>query len=259
MAATPPTRRALFVGIDYEGSSSQLRGCSQDVMTTRQLLKYTPQNSVTLADDPRVPDIVDEPTNCRIIAYMKDLADSKADRIFFHYSGHGSYTTDYQADENDKRDELIVTSDFVRMSDDVINDLLFNRLAPTSKCLALFDSCFSGTVADLRFRMGAFGYDLSENATDTTVADAIVISGCTDKQTSADAFIDGKAQGAMTAAFKAAFEATNGGKVTPRAFVLKMRDWLAERKYPQIPQLSYSRKNADQTGTVADYLAVPPS
>ena len=68
----------------------------------------------------------------------------------------------------------------------------------------------------------------------------IMISGCKDNQTSADAYIkDGpyyEYQGAMTASFLANYS----DSISYRVLITKMRDWLKKGNYKQIPQLSTS-------------------
>jgi hypothetical protein len=70
----------------------------------------------------------------------------------------------------------------------------------------------------------------------------IALSGCRDNQTSADAYIDNKAQGAMTWAFLKALN--NNQTTTWRQLLTNIRTILSNTKlYDQIPQLSYSNIN----------------
>jgi hypothetical protein len=63
-----------------------------------------------------------------------------------------------------------------------------------------------------------------------------MISGCTDQQTSADAFINKTAQGAMTWSFIESVK--NNPKLTWRELIKSMRNLLKKSNYEQIPQLS---------------------
>ena len=103
----------------------------------------------------------------------------------------------------------------------------------------LFDCCFSGSILDLKYQyLDSLNYDnYTENnkATDTP-GNVIMISGCTDKQTSADAFINNISQGAMTWSF---IESINSNsKLSWKQLIQNMRKLLTNSRYTQIPQLS---------------------
>lgn len=74
----------------------------------------------------------------------------------------------------------------------------------------------------------------------STVADCIQFSGCRDSQTSADANIGGEATGAMSWAFRTAFD-EGGPKQTYVALLTRIRALLT-KKYSQVPQMSSGRK-----------------
>ena len=73
-----------------------------------------------------------------------------------------------------------------------------------------------------------------------------MISGCSDYQTSADAFIDNKANGAMTwSLLKSLKEKPN---CTGRELLKTMRELLKISNYNQIPQFSSGKfENIDTT------------
>jgi len=77
-------------------------------------------------------------------------------------------------------------------------------------------------------------YDVKVPAVNSTV---VYISGCRDNQTSADAYINGQAQGAMTWSFLSAI------KSSPATFTLGLLQDLMRAKlqglYTQVPQLSF--------------------
>lgn len=117
-----------------------------------------------------------------------------------------------EQEEIDNRDETIVPCDFERrgqITDDVLRKRLVDALPEGSKMTAFFDSCHSGTVLDLRYNWT--DADASSrnpviaksehNAIPTSKAQVLMLSGCLDNQTSADAFIDNKFCGATTQAF----------------------------------------------------------
>jgi len=76
--------------------------------------------------------------------------------------------------------------------------------------------------------------------TKSTHADVICFSGCKDKQTSADATIDGKATGAMSYALIQCLSRDHG-KITYTNLLRQMRRTLSG-KYSQVPMLSAGRK-----------------
>lgn len=70
-----------------------------------------------------------------------------------------------------------------------------------------------------------------------TKADIVMISGCMDKQTSADAFEAGRNIGAMSHALHVVLKA-HKYKISHRNLVNNLRTWLKRKGYDQIPQIS---------------------
>jgi hypothetical protein len=76
---------------------------------------------------------------------------------------------------------------------------------------------------------------LNEKNADTT-CNVVMISGCLDKQTSTDAYINNKSQGAMTWSF---LESLNTNpNMTWKELTQSMRSLLSKSQFQQIPQLS---------------------
>lgn len=84
-------RKALLIGINYFGQTSQLRGCINDVKNMSTYLNgnfgYAREDMVILTDDQRNP--MSQPTHQNILRAMHWLVkDAKPnDSLFFHYSG----------------------------------------------------------------------------------------------------------------------------------------------------------------------------
>ena len=245
--ATPAIKRkkkALLIGINYNG---QLQGCINDVNDIKAVLcnKYAFDlgNIRLLTDDAAIP-IEQQPTRITILAaFTKLLKDGEAgDLLFFAYSGHGSYTLDRNNDDTGGYDEMIIPSDFKGILDDELKQLIQTYLKKNVTLFALFDSCFSGTVLDLKYQYldSLDNNNFTENSNEAeTTGNVIMISGCTDQQTSADAYIDKKYQGAMTWSFIATVNAqAAGGSITWRDLLLKMRNALKTSQFAQLPQLS---------------------
>jgi hypothetical protein len=103
----------------------------------------------------------------------------------------------------------------------------------------MFDSCFSGSMLDLKYQyLDSLNYDnYTENEKQLeTTGNVFMISGCTDKQTSADAVINNNACGAMTWSFLEAAKEKTG--CTWRELIKSMRDKLKLSEFDQIPQFS---------------------
>ena len=234
-------RAALLIGINYTGTINELYGCINDTKNVQDLLKnkYNFTN-VTLLND----NTPEKPTKQNILNGLQKLLSNteSGDTVFFMYSGHGTCTFDLNNDEKDGQDELIVPIDATTINtcilDDDLNRVVRNTLKPGVKLLALFDSCFSGTILDLRY---TYGYPDNTNEPET-IGDVYMISGCTDQQTSADtvAPINGKeiASGAMTYAFLKIIEETT----IMSDLVVKMQTFLKANGYSQCPLLSSGKK-----------------
>ena len=234
-------QRALLVGINYLGTSNELYGCINDTKNVQDLLKnkYNFTNVTVLTDETQ-----DKPTKQNILNGLQTLLSdtNSGDTAFFMFSGHGTCTTDFNNDEKDGQDEIIVPIDATSIAtciiDDDLNKLVRATLKPGAKLVALFDSCFSGTVLDLRYTYGS-----PDNTNEAeTVGDVYMISGCTDQQTSMDtvAQINGKemSTGAMTHAFLTIIKDTT----IMGDLIEKMQAFLKDNGYQQRPLLSSGKK-----------------
>jgi hypothetical protein len=232
-------KKALLIGINYTGTQNELYGCINDVNCIKErIIKegFTDKNINIITDLTSK-----KATRRNILTEFKNLLlNSQAgDLLVFVYSGHGSYTIDRNRDEKNGYDEMIVSCDLQGILDDELKSLIQTYLKTDVTLFALFDSCFSGSVLDLKYQyLDSLNYDTyTENSKDLeTVGNVFMISGCTDQQTSADAIINGKANGAMI------WSLLEGLKQKPicswRELVKSMRDLLKKSQYTQIPQFS---------------------
>ena len=98
-------RKALLIGINYRGTSSELRGCWNDVDNMKQFIMqragYQPEDMVILTDRDTDPRSI--PTRQNMTAAMQWLVRGAqpGDALFFHYSGHGGQAKATQGDEAD--------------------------------------------------------------------------------------------------------------------------------------------------------------
>jgi hypothetical protein len=230
-------KKALLIGINYIGTSNELYGCINDITAIKDRLTNQGFSNVSVMTDytPK------RPTRLNILDEFKKLLINcqSGDLLFFSYSGHGSYTSDRNSDEVDGRDEMIVACDLQGILDDEFKSLIQSYLKPDVTLVALFDSCFSGSVLDLKYQyLDTLNYErYTENSkTLDTSGNVIMISGCTDNQTSADAFINNKSNGAMTWSLLESLK--SNPEYSWRELVKNMRMLLKTSQFTQIPQIS---------------------
>jgi hypothetical protein len=230
-------KKALLIGINYTDTSNELYGCINDVTNVKERISNQGFTDITVLTDLTTK----KATRNNILEEFKNLLTNskEGDLLFLLYSGHGSYVLDKNGDEKTGYDQLIVPCDFNAILDDELKSLIQTHLKTDVTLFAMFDSCFSGSVLDLRYQyMDSVNYDkfTENNKQLETKGDVFMISGCSDYQTSADAFINNKATGAMTWSLLEALKQTP--KCSWRELVIKMRDLLQTSQYDQIPQFS---------------------
>lgn len=255
--------RALLIGINYAGTDAELNGCINDVKNINSYLSKTfdprPADIHILTEDD--PNPRNHPTKANILRELGWLVGEGRNtrrkmNLFLHYSGHGSYMYDRSKDEEDGRDETICPLDYEdsgMISDDDFREIVVDPLKNCSKVkmTVLLDCCHSGTGFDLHYnyrivpsdKKGVHFYQIGQDKNyGKTKCKIVLFSGCEDKQYSADALIGGIYQGAMTHAFlKVLGDFTKSGrKLTYKKCISTIQDYLKDRDYEQIPQLSSS-------------------
>jgi len=231
-------KKALLIGCNYTGTQHKLNGCINDVNNIRDRLskKYLFEDITTMTDKTEV-----KPTKNNIVEGLKNLLSNNnpGDILFFSFSGHGTNTIDTSGDEKDGRDEMLVPLDMDCISDDEIKSIIQTHLNKDVTLFALIDCCHSGSILDLRYQYSNNDSDntISNNQGNyNTIGNVIMISGCMDKQTSADAYISSNFQGAMTWSFLKAIK--ENSSICWRDLIVNMRSLLKKSKYTQIPMLS---------------------
>ena len=235
--ASTPNKKAVLIGINYLKTKNQLNGCINDVTDVRDFL-LGKGFTINLISDltPK------KPTRSTILAEFKNLLQNSiaGDVLYFMFSGHGNTQKDINNDEASGKDQLILPVDLLPIVDDELKSMINLYLQKGVTLIALFDSCFSGTVLDLKYQyFDSLNYDKAtiHNNDSQTKCKVFMISGCTDKQTSADALINNKYNGALTWAYLEALK-KNSSILTWRGLVKTMRDNLKSNGYSQIPQFS---------------------
>ena len=230
-------KKALLIGINYINTPHQLYGCIDDTARMKDLLTTYGFNDFKIITDlTRI-----KPTKDNILNEIKNLlANAKSgDVLFLYYSGHGSYTFDRNKDETDGKDEMLFSLDLKGVLDDELKSILQTNLKNDITLVAMFDSCHSGTMLDLKYNyLDSNNYDnYSENEkVSECQGNVIMISGCMDSQTSDEAVIDNKNQGALTWSFIDCINKTPN--CSWRELLKQMRGLLKNKGFTQIPQLS---------------------
>jgi len=247
-------RKAVSVGINYLGHrQGVLSSCINDSDTFIDLLThefgYNVQEIRQLRDDhpQRMP------TRRNITTALRWLVEGAApdDHLFFHYSGHGSQQVDPTGDERDGRDATLVPCDYQQngmLADDELRSLLVSPLPKGVRLTCVLDCCHGGSAMGLPFQvvLAADGQSVevrkkpSKLVGVSSKADVVMISGCMDRQTSAEvgAGTAGNSQpaGAMSTAFKSVITADPGASY--HRLITQMRAFLKNREFPQVPQLT---------------------
>jgi len=269
-------KRALLVGINpyKKPHINKLNGCVSDVLNIRDALKtfYGFENSGirVLTDDRAEKDAILDRLN-DLVHGARD-----GDPIVFHYSGHGSQVRDRDGDElADSMDELICPYDMdwdgTFITDDDLAAIL-EKLPEGTPMEVLLDCCHSGTgirklmglatlistrngaqeevwgssqprytppPIDMICRSEGEEKDLSINRlllTNQYLSKPVLWAGCRSDQTSADAFIEGKYNGAFTFYLCQNIRKAEG-KISRAELIKRMREDLKLGSYDQIPQL----------------------
>jgi hypothetical protein len=204
----------------------------------------------------------------------------KGDVLVLHYSGHGSNVPDADGDEADSRDETLCPTD-LDWKNPFTDDWLrrtFDGLRDGVSLTVIMDCCHSGTNtraiappdAPVKQRYLPSPWDLvaaesgrrlrgraapglrrsspaARRRQDVVNAELpeVLITGCRDTQTSADAFIDGAYTGALSYALVQAMR-SSGGRITYRQLHERAATLLKKKRFEQVPQLEGRAARFDQ-------------
>ena len=211
--------KALLVGIDAYPPPNQLHGCINDIKDMTQYL--IAERGFNAADIETVTD--KQATTANILAALEAFVTSlkPGDRALFHYSGHGAQMPTKTSGEPDGLDEVICPVDFDWSSRHAIRDDQFNRLfakVPNGvEFVWVSDSCHSGNLERDVLPAGQKAREITpppkiaerieelrnggtrlRRLTAPSRLHVALISGCKSTQTSADATIHGRGNGAAT-------------------------------------------------------------
>lgn len=272
-------KRAVLIGINhYQIPGSDLRGCVNDVKNLQQTLTthygFSTQDLTALTDE--------QATKKAMQKAIQKLVGSgkKGDVLLLHYSGHGANVPDDNGDEADHRDEILCPTD-LDWNDPLRDDWLrktFDTLRAGVSLTVIMDCCHSGTNTraitppdepikerylpcpldlmatesgralrgKLRGQMGRAARG-KKRKSDIVHADIpeLLITGCRDTQTSADAKIGGAFNGALTYYVVESIKKASG-KLTYRELHQQTAERLKTNGYDQVPQLEGQRTSFDR-------------
>ena len=274
-------KRALLIGINkYQVPGADLRGCVNDVKDlSAALIKFYnfKKSDITELLDKAATQKAIKDGITKLVRGAKE-----GDVIVLHYSGHGSNVPDdaNNRDEADGRDEILCPTD-LNWDDPLRDDWLrttFDSLPAGVNFTIIMDCCHSGTntrailppdvKVKQRYLPSPWGLAAAESGRslpkkvtselrrskrssrkkrDIVNAELpeVLITGCRDTQTSADAFINGRFNGALTFALVDAIR-KGKGRLTYRQLHDRAAAVLKTRKFEQVPQLEGRTSRLDE-------------
>lgn len=255
--------KALLVGINRY-KDAPLNGCVNDIHDMANLLadkyKFKEDNIRLIADN--------RADTYGIIKRLWWLVDvNPGDRVFFQFSGHGTqYPTRDGRHELDGLLEVICPFDFNWSEDKMVTDkkfvAIFTKIPKRVRFTWVSDCCHSGDLTrsiakeprhprmypqpvDIAWRNRGLknkGIVTATRAMSGGQLDVGFISGCQSNQTSADACIHGRWNGALTY-----YLIRNLKKLPVKSSLKKIRTAVAndlkKNRYTQRPQVEGSRIN----------------
>lgn len=264
--------RALLVGIDEYQSHPGLKGCVNDVVLVRDVLK-----THLGFDNTQIRVIVNHRATKGAILYRLEALIGSAepgDILFFYFAGHGSQIRDRGVRDElvDHLDEIICPYDFdwdsrTFIVDDELEEL-FSEVPEDVLIEVFLDSCFwgAGTRDSLapslgqdfaRVRFLAPPVDLAARAegdeerldvhyfTEQLLAENRVLwAASREGETSAEVELEGRVNGVFTyygsQLVVSEIDAIVSGAYRRDALLADLRTLLAEAGHSQVPQLSTS-------------------
>ncbi|KAI9342349.1 caspase domain-containing protein [Obelidium mucronatum] len=153
-------KKALLVGINYEGTDSELSGCINDAINLKQFIvenygyNPSPQTMLMLTDD--ATDRKKQPTLKNLLAGFYWLVSNTkpGDELFFSYSGHGGQIEDDDGDRSSGLDCTLCPADYDtagQIRSDDVHKYLVAALPEGVKLTVIMDCCHSGTMMELPY------------------------------------------------------------------------------------------------------------
>lgn len=272
-------KRAVLIGINrYRIPGADLRGCVNDVKNMRQVL--TDYYGFQPADVTELLDLAATKTAMQAAVRKLVVGGRAGDVLLVHYSGHGANVPDKNGDEADQRDEILCPTDLdwkSPLTDDWLRTTL-NRLGKGVSMTIVMDCCHSGTNTRVlrppdaesiprylpnpwdimaeesgrklrgkvtgQLRTSSRSARGKQDVVDTDVPE-LLITGCRDTQTSADAHIGGSYNGALTYCLVQTLREAKG-QISYRQLHGGTVERLRKAKFDQVPQLEGRKASFDR-------------
>jgi hypothetical protein len=246
--------KALCVGINKYAYPNALHGCVNDIKDISAELigacGFKSSDIAMLQDQAGTAAAIKSALR-EFVALLKP-----GDRFLFWYSGHGA-----QLHDGDAATDVICPVDFnfTAQTSVTVQDFrdIFGKIPAGVTAVWGSDSCHSGDlekdfylkgVPKLFRRPPLEASEMAKLAApktirtfkdiSTTLPNVALMSGCESDQTSADAYINGRYNGAFTYFLLQTLKAQGGLTVPLTALVTKVQAALQENRYVQVPQLS---------------------
>jgi metacaspase-1 len=271
---------AFLIGINsYKIPGADLRGCVNDVNNLKAALlkhfSFQEKNVKILTDFKATKQAIQDGIT-RVIKGSK-----RGDVLLIHYSGHGSNVPDDSGDEADGRDEILCPTN-LDWKDPLADDWLrtaFDDVPAGVNLTVIMDCCHSGSntrvfvppdapiiarflpcpldllavesgrrlTGEIKGKRAALKKQTKrkKDIVDIDIPE-VLITGCRDTQTSADAHIGGSYNGALTYNLVAAIE-EKGGKLTYGELHSRTQRSLQDSGFDQVPQLEGRADNFNRT------------
>jgi hypothetical protein len=272
-------KKAVLIGVNrYRMPGADLRGCVNDIKNMKAMLTsaygFKSADIVTLLDFAATRRAIEGAIESLV------LRARKGDVLLVHFSGHGSNVPDDDGDEADHRDEILCPTDLDwkrPLRDDFLHKTV--KAMPDGVSLTFItDCCHSGTItravvppdAPFMERYLPSPWDLAavesgrrlRGRTRGTLRQSsktlrrrrdvvavsgmreILISGCRADQTSADAWIKGSYNGALTY-YLVDVLSSSRGPLTHRELHERASAKLKRAGYDQVPQLEGPKARLD--------------
>ena len=252
---------ALCIGInDYPGANSDLHGCVNDARDWSAALSASGFACQLLLDG--------NASGAGIRSSLVTLMNSaqSGDLIVVTFAGHGSFQPDLSGDEIDDVDECWCPHDVVAkgpITDDELHSIL-NTRQPNVRLVVISDSCHSGTITRfaqittpptartgdapqrlVRFLApSTFRTDIPSRLSSDQwhrgdppgQREALLMSACQDTEYAADAWFNGRPNGAFTFVALRELERLSR-QATYQDWYKRIRQSLPSQQYPQTPNL----------------------
>lgn len=261
------TLALLQVGINSY-AEAPLRGCINDcrnLLDRFDKIGLRPVHHLQLFDA--------QATRLHILDALYWLTRCDAQTLIFQYSGHGTRVRDIDGDENDRYDSAICPIDFFENGPILDDDLaaMYAMVPDDQRLIVLSDSCHSGKSqrsitlkAKALFRRNIPRFVGDDQIPELAVSKAravtgfrlttrksflannascVLISTSKETQTSADAYIEKRWQGAGTAALLWAWHEL-GPHAAYKIVAQYANKWLKDRGYSQVLRAEGRPENA---------------